>query len=77
MSDTQQARESRVRSALARMDLRLNKTPSRSWLRSHHGPGYQVLDGNTIIYGCWSRKYEATLEQVEQWTQDLVLSGNR
>ena len=58
-------REARVRRALAKRGQRLQKTPARSWLRDEYGPGYQILEGNIVVYGCFSREYEATLTEVE------------
>ena len=72
MTDRDKARESRLRSALARMDYALSKRPFRSWLRDEYGPGYQVRDGKTVIFGCLRREYEATLDQVEAWAKDLA-----
>jgi hypothetical protein len=54
------------------MDYALSKTPFRSWLRDEYGPGYQVRDGKTVIFGCLRREYEATLDQVEAWARDLA-----
>jgi hypothetical protein len=74
MSDTEQARESRLRRALDRNGYRLSKTPSRSWLRSYYGPGYQVVEcfSNRVVFDCCERGYEATLDEVEEWAEDLA-----
>ncbi|RWO85753.1 hypothetical protein [Mesorhizobium sp.] len=61
------AREDRARRRLARLGYRLNKTPSRSWLRAYYGPGYMILDGSTVVSGCSDREYSDTLERVEDF----------
>jgi hypothetical protein len=60
-------RESRVRRALAKYDLVLKKTPSRSWLRKIHGPGYMIVDEyqNFVVSGAHNREYEDTIDHVE------------
>jgi hypothetical protein len=60
-------REGRVRRALAKYDLILKKTPSRSWLRQIHGPCYMIVDEyqNLIVSGAHHREYEDTIEHVE------------
>jgi hypothetical protein len=60
-------REGRVRRALAKHDLILKKTPSRSWLRQIHGPGYMIVDEyrNQVVSGAHQREYEDTIERVE------------
>lgn len=64
-------REDRARYRLRKLGYRLKKTPTRSWLRSYYGPGYQVLDGrNYVIAGCYNREYELTLEQIEDFISD-------
>ncbi|MER9223778.1 hypothetical protein NKI48_34030 [Mesorhizobium sp. M0644] len=63
-------REDRARRRLARLGYRLNKTPSRSWLRAEYGPGYMILDGNTVVSGCSGRQYSDTLERVEEFIED-------
>lgn len=63
-------REDRARRQLARMGYRLNKTPTRSWLRAYYGPGYMILDGNTVVSGCFGREYSDTLERVEEFIAD-------
>lgn len=68
MSDIKK-REDRARRQLARLGLRLSKTPTRSWLRAYYGPGYQILDGTTVIAGCHGREYSDTLERVEEFIQ--------
>ncbi|MER9251690.1 hypothetical protein NKI59_07720 [Mesorhizobium sp. M0598] len=60
-------REDRARRQLARLGFRLNKTPSRSWLRAEYGPGYMILDGNTVVSGCSDHEYSDTLERVEEF----------
>ncbi len=65
-------REDRLRRRLAKTGYRLAKTPSRSWLRQEFGVGYMVVsDRNFVHEGCWSRPYEATLEQAEAFASDL------
>jgi hypothetical protein len=66
MSDSTKIHEDRLRRALYKRGFRLCKTPARSWLRKHYGPGYIIVDWtNTVREGCCSRAYEATLEDVE------------
>jgi hypothetical protein len=61
-------RESRVRRALAKYDLVLKKTPSRSWLREHYGPGYMIVnDRNVVVSGAHQREYEDTIDRVEHF----------
>jgi hypothetical protein len=60
------AREGRVRRALAKYDMILKKTPSRSWMRKVHAAGYMVVDDhNMVVSGAHSREYEDTIESVE------------
>jgi hypothetical protein len=66
-------REDRARRALVKYDYRLYKTPARSWLRSHHSPGYIIVRNNTVVLGARSREYEATLEDVEAFVAELRL----
>ncbi|MER9927180.1 hypothetical protein NKJ84_30830 [Mesorhizobium sp. M0048] len=63
-------REDTARRRLARLGFRLNKTPSRSWLRAEYGPGYIILDGNTVVSGCSGHEYSDTLERVEEFIED-------
>ncbi len=66
---TLQARESRVRRALAKQGMRLQKTPARSWLRDAFGPGYQVVDDrNCVLAGCTHHEFQATIEEIEVFT---------
>jgi hypothetical protein len=58
-------REDRIRRRLAKFGYHLNKTPSRSWLRKHHGPGYTVTRDNTVVLGCEGREFSAKLDEVE------------
>ena len=52
-----QVREGRVRRALAKHDLALKKTPSRSWLRQYYGAGYMVInDRNVVVSGAHQRR---------------------
>jgi hypothetical protein len=61
-------REGRVRRALAKYDMILKKTPSRSWLRQAHGAGYMVVnDHNLVVSGAHGREYEDTIEHVENF----------
>lgn len=59
-------REQRARRRLARMNLRLIKTPARSWLR-YYGAGYMIMNGMTVVSGCGAHEYSDTLEQVEEF----------
>lgn len=71
MADDIKIRENRVRRQLARKGYKLCKTPARSWLRAHYGPGYMIVnDRNFVVEGCFSRQYEATLEQVEEFAAE-------
>jgi hypothetical protein len=58
-------REGRVRLALAKYDMILKKTPSRSWLRQHYGPGYMIVNGNIVVSGAHQREYEDDIDRVE------------
>ena len=69
--------ERHIRRELERRGLRLSKMPARSWLRDHYEPGYQVLDGNTVIFGCWSRLWEATLDEVEAWLRGRLMTADQ
>jgi hypothetical protein len=61
-----QVREGRVRRALAKHDLALKKTPSRSWLRQYYGAGYMVInDRNVVVSGAHQREYEDDIDRVE------------
>jgi hypothetical protein len=61
-----QVREGRVRRALAKYDLILKKTPSRSWLRQIHGAGYMIVnDHNVVVSGAHQREYEDDIDRVE------------
>ncbi|WP_319796608.1 hypothetical protein [Nitrobacter sp.] len=62
------SREDRLRRRLAKLGLRLAKTPARSSLREFYGPGYMVVDDtNTARLGASQRAYEASLEEVEEF----------
>ncbi|WP_335309951.1 hypothetical protein [Sphingomonas phyllosphaerae] len=68
-----EAREDRARRAIRRKGdgcFRLQKTPARAWQRAEYGPGYQVIDsyGNTVVFGYWHRPWQATLQQIEEWS---------
>lgn len=72
MTHSDKNRESRARRALSRINyFYLQKTPSRSWLRKHYGVGYMVLDGADVVLGCRDHAYEASLDQVEAFIEDL------
>ncbi|WP_133771512.1 hypothetical protein [Enterovirga rhinocerotis] len=62
-------REDRVRRLLARAGYRLKKTPARSHLRKYFDTGYTIVGyyDNIGVLGCYSRMYEATLEDVEEF----------
>ncbi len=62
---TERNRERSARRQLSRLGFRLEKTPARSWLRTEYGPGYQIIEGNIVVAGCFTRQYEMTLEEVE------------
>jgi hypothetical protein len=64
---SEKIREDRQRRRLARAGYALAKTPARSWLRAEYGPGYEIMQGNTVVAGCSQRGYEMTLDEVEQW----------
>lgn len=67
---TERSRERMARRQLSRIGFRLEKTPARSWLRKEYGAGYQILEGNTVVAGCFSRQYQMTLETVEAWIEN-------
>ena len=67
---TEKSREDYERRRLAKLGLRLKKSPARSFLTDWYGPGYQILQGNVVIAGCSSREYQMTLEQVEEFKSD-------
>lgn len=67
---TERNRERSVRRQLSRLGFRLEKTPARSWLRKEYGTGYQILEGNIVVAGCFTRQFEMTLEEVETWVSD-------
>lgn len=67
---TERNRERSARRQLSRLGFRLEKTPARSWLRKEYGPGYDILEGNIVVAGCFTRQYEMTLEEVEAWVSD-------
>jgi hypothetical protein len=63
-------REDRARRALAKGGYRLCKTPSRSWLRSYYGPGYEIYDDrNNLVAGNYDKRYALKLEQVEDFAK--------
>ncbi|MCY1740391.1 hypothetical protein [Ensifer sp. SL37] len=61
--------ESKIRRELSKLGYRLNKTPSRSWMRAEYGVGYQVINGNNVVMGASQREYEATLAEVQEWLE--------
>jgi hypothetical protein len=73
------AREDRVRRALAKYDLALKKTPSRSWLRSYYGPGYMIVDeySNVVVSGAQQREYEDNLEYVEWYAFEHLVAKQK
>lgn len=73
MGNLLRSREDRVRRVLRHAGLNLQKTPARSWMRAHYGVGYQVFDdANTVVYGCYYRRFQATLEECEVYAADLA-----
>lgn len=61
-------RERCVRRRLARSNMRLLKSPSRSHARAWYGPGYMVVNAeNYVVLGASNRAFEATLDQVSAW----------
>lgn len=71
----QQAREARVRRALAREGAHLRKDRARKWAGQdmNHQGGYMIVDfGNWIIAG---RNFDLTLEQVEEHAGLLRSAG--
>ena len=52
---SEKIREDRQRRRLARAGYALAKTPARSWLRAEYGPGYEIMQGNTVVAGCSQR----------------------
>ncbi len=69
-NSTERNRERSARRHLSRLGFRLEKTPARSWLRKEYGVGYEILEGNIVVAGCFTRQYELTLEEVETWVSD-------
>lgn len=64
--------ERRLRRKLSKYGYRLRKTPARSWMRQYYSPGFIITDqSNTVCFGCWTREYEATLEDVTEFTKCL------
>ena len=72
MESITKSRENRARRQLSRMGYRLEKTPARSWQRDHYPPGYMILQGGIVVEGGSSRRWEATLEQVETFTASAL-----
>lgn len=72
MEASVKVREDRVRRALAKRGYILRKTPARSWLRQHYGPGYMIIEAhrNRIVSGCRHHAYEDNIEQVERFAFD-------
>ena len=64
-------RERRLRRKLAQLGFRLHKTPARSWLRAYYGSGFMVTDNNTVVFGCFQREYDVSIEDVEEWADEL------
>jgi hypothetical protein len=60
------ARERRLRYVLEKSGHKLHKTPARSWRRAYYGVGYDVSCDNTLVFGCWHQRYQATLEECEE-----------
>ncbi len=71
VSDSTAAREARLRRRIAKHDHRLEKTPSRHWIREHYGPGYMVLGGKTVVSGCCRREYDDKLDDAEAFAGRL------
>jgi len=66
MDDNESARERRLRRRYKKAGLRLEKTPGRHWTRAYYGPGYQIVENNTVIWGCGGREYEGSLTGAEE-----------
>ncbi|GLV24162.1 hypothetical protein TomTYG45_06040 [Sphingobium sp. TomTYG45] len=67
------SRENRLRARLKALDYRLQKTPARSQLREHYGAGYMVVDyRNTVMLGACQRAYDATVDDVEEFADNLT-----
>jgi len=70
-------RESRQRRRLAKLGLRLQKTPARSFLRYYYGSGYQILnDRNIVVSGCREREYMMTLNDVEAFRSTAAVPAS-
>jgi hypothetical protein len=67
MEECLKVREDRVRCALIKRGYLLRKTPARSWLRQHYGPGYMIIeaDRNLVVSGYRRRAYEDDIEHAE------------
>ncbi|CTQ56837.1 hypothetical protein LP7551_05401 [Roseibium album] len=72
------SRERNARRRLVNIGYRLHKTPARSWLRADYGLGYMIVDErNSVVFGCWYREFQATLEEVEAFIEAEVHSANK
>ena len=71
--------EARLRRRLKKHGFYLSKTTARSWTRDEYGVGYMIFETytNTCIYGYWHRKWQATLEQIEEFVRDLEAEASR
>lgn len=70
---TDKIREDRARRLLIKHGYRLKKSPSRAWERQYYGPGYMILRDNLVQWGCYSRQWDLTLDEVEKIISDCIL----
>ena len=66
-------REKQARGLLAMYGYVLKKSPANSWERKYYGPGYMILENNTVKWGCYNRQWDMSLEDVEYIISDLKL----
>lgn len=73
LGDNEQRRLERwLRYQLRKSGHRLEKTPTRSWLREFYGVGYQVTENNCVRLGCFNRQYDASLADVRNFVEDRL-----
>ena len=78
IAKTIKAREDSARRRLGNAGYRLLKTPARSRDREFYGVGYTVLDQNNMgVLGCGNRMYEASICEVEDFTDGIAILESR
>jgi len=63
--------EAYIRRTLSKHGYRLHKTPSRHWTRKYYDVGYMVSRDNTVVIGCFSREYQASIGDVISLMREL------